>query len=69
MNNISEAIVKDYALALNRVRSAQVLEISESAIQEARDEMARMREAVTVLWPGVGFDLELAAMNLINSVK
>lgn len=69
MNNISDAIVRDYALALNRVRSAQVLGMSESTIQEARDEMARMREAATILWPGLAFDLERAAMFLINNTK
>jgi len=65
MNNISDAIVKDYALALNRARTT----LSENVLQEARDEMARMREAVTVLWPGLAFDLERAAMYLINNAK
>lgn len=69
MNNISEAIVRDYALALNRVRSAKVLGMSEATIQDARDEMARMREAATILWPGLMFDLELAAMHLIKTTK
>ena len=65
MNNISEAIVKDYALALNRARTS----LDPSVYQEAREEMARMREAVTTLWPGLAFDLERAAMYLINNAK
>ncbi len=65
MNNISDAIVKDYALALNRARTS----LSESITQEARDEMARMREAVTILWPGLVFDLERAAMYYLNNAK
>jgi len=65
MNNISDAIVKDYALALNRARTT----MSESVRQEAREDMARMREAVTVLWPRLAFDLERAAMYLLNNAK
>ena len=65
MNNISDAIVKDYALALNRARTT----MSESVRQEAREDMARMREAVTVLWPRLAFDLARAAMYLINNAK
>jgi hypothetical protein len=65
MNNISEAIVKDYALALNRARTT----MSESVLHEARDEMSRMREAVTILYPLHPFDIERAAMYLINNAK
>lgn len=53
MNRISEAIVRDY-------RSTRMaFEATGHADLEA--EMARMREAVKVLWPGFVIDLDAAA--------
>lgn len=53
MNNISEAIVKDYALTRNAYQCFGYADLA--------DNLDRMREAVKVLWPQYEIDLDAAA--------
>jgi hypothetical protein len=53
MNNISEAIVKDYAFARGM--------FAVTGYADLATDMERMKEAVKVLWPQFEIDLDAAA--------